>query len=51
MALNWARQAVRLSVAIENLTDEKYFEPHTFLTGAVAPNRLLSAFATLVVRY
>ena len=51
MALNWVRQAVRLRVAIKNLTDEKYVEPHTFLTGAVAPNRPLSAFATLAVRY
>ena len=42
---------VDLKLNVVNLTDEKHYEPYTFLGGAVAPNQPLSAFVTLAVKF
>jgi iron complex outermembrane receptor protein len=48
---SYTRGAATYAVGIENLFDSRFFQPHAFLGGTVAPNQPRTAFAQITFRF
>lgn len=50
-ALAYETEHYKIATTIKNLTNEKYFEPYSYLDGHVIPSAGTSVFATVSVKY